>query len=202
MAKAYLEEQDLYDIADAIRGKNGTQNTYKPSEMGTAITNIPTGSNIYDYFIQDFDINNASAWSDIVKKIPKFNCVASSNFRDKFTSCPAEYIDVSGIDTTNATTLSGCFYYCNKLKEIDLSTWNVNKVTNVNNLFSYCTSLQKIDIRTFSISGMTLKNNVFGVLNSSNIPTDCLIIVKNAWEKSWLQSNYSWLTNIKTPDEL
>jgi hypothetical protein len=30
-------------IASAIRGKNGTQNTYQPSEMALAITAIPTG---------------------------------------------------------------------------------------------------------------------------------------------------------------
>lgn len=31
------------DIADAIRGKNGSQSTYTPSQMPSAITNIPTG---------------------------------------------------------------------------------------------------------------------------------------------------------------
>lgn len=33
----------LTDIADAIRGKNGSSDTYKPSEMPAAITAIPSG---------------------------------------------------------------------------------------------------------------------------------------------------------------
>ena len=36
------------DIADAIRGKNGSQSTYTPSQMPTAISNIPTGGNLQD----------------------------------------------------------------------------------------------------------------------------------------------------------
>lgn len=44
MANVLVEESSLQDIADAIRTKNGTQNTYKPGQMGSAIEAIPTGS--------------------------------------------------------------------------------------------------------------------------------------------------------------
>lgn len=43
MTKVAITEQYLTDIADAIRGKNGSSDTYTPSEMATAITNIPSG---------------------------------------------------------------------------------------------------------------------------------------------------------------
>ena len=43
MAKVLVTESNLASIANAIRGKNGTQNTYKPGQMAEAITNIPTG---------------------------------------------------------------------------------------------------------------------------------------------------------------
>ena len=36
-------DDTMTDIADAIRGKNGSQDTYKPSEMPAAITAIPSG---------------------------------------------------------------------------------------------------------------------------------------------------------------
>lgn len=38
-----VENQHLQDIADAIRAKNGTQNTYKPSQMADAIEAIGEG---------------------------------------------------------------------------------------------------------------------------------------------------------------
>ena len=48
MAKVLVSESNLQNIAIAIRGKNGTQETYTPSEMSTAISNIPTGSGTID----------------------------------------------------------------------------------------------------------------------------------------------------------
>jgi len=42
MANVLVEEQYLQDIADAIRLKNGTQNTYTPVRMATAIESITT----------------------------------------------------------------------------------------------------------------------------------------------------------------
>lgn len=41
MGKVFVTESYLDDIADAIRGKNGTENTYKPSQMAAAITSLP-----------------------------------------------------------------------------------------------------------------------------------------------------------------
>lgn len=46
MAKVAVTEQYLTNIANAIRGKNGSSDTYTPSEMAGAITAIPTGSTI------------------------------------------------------------------------------------------------------------------------------------------------------------
>jgi len=43
MANVLVQESSLQDIADAIRTKNGTQNTYKPAQMAGAIEAIPSG---------------------------------------------------------------------------------------------------------------------------------------------------------------
>lgn len=45
MAIITTDSQNYTDIADAIRQKNGTSDTYLPSEMASAITNIPSGTN-------------------------------------------------------------------------------------------------------------------------------------------------------------
>ena len=46
MAKVTVSQQYLSDIADAIRGKNGSSDTYKPSEMAGAIDDIPVGTTV------------------------------------------------------------------------------------------------------------------------------------------------------------
>lgn len=43
MANVLVDETALQDIADAIRTKNGTENTYKPGQMADAIEAIPSG---------------------------------------------------------------------------------------------------------------------------------------------------------------
>lgn len=43
MAIVTINDANLTAIANSIRAKNGTQTTYKPSEMASAITAIPTG---------------------------------------------------------------------------------------------------------------------------------------------------------------
>jgi hypothetical protein len=54
MGKAFIQESTLTDIADAIRSKNGSNDTYLPSEMADAINDIPLAIeekdvNFYDY---------------------------------------------------------------------------------------------------------------------------------------------------------
>lgn len=44
MAKVLVSEENLTNIANAIREKNGETTTYKPSEMAGAIQNISSGS--------------------------------------------------------------------------------------------------------------------------------------------------------------
>ena len=43
MSNALITNSTLSDFADAIRAKNGTQDTYTPGEMAAAISAIPSG---------------------------------------------------------------------------------------------------------------------------------------------------------------
>lgn len=53
MANVVVEEQSLIDIASAIRTKNETDNTYKPSEMANAILDITTGGEVVEPVLQE-----------------------------------------------------------------------------------------------------------------------------------------------------
>ena len=46
MAQVLVTESYLDDIADAIRDKNGTENTYTPAQMAQAIEDIVTAEDI------------------------------------------------------------------------------------------------------------------------------------------------------------
>ena len=44
MGQKFYNEADVQAIAAAIRGKNGTQNTYTVSQMAAAVTALPSGA--------------------------------------------------------------------------------------------------------------------------------------------------------------
>ena len=51
MAKVLVSETNLQAIANAIRQKNGTDETYTPSEMSAAISGLPSGNSGFEYLI-------------------------------------------------------------------------------------------------------------------------------------------------------
>ena len=58
MALKLYDESDIQDIADAIRGKNGSSDTYTVSQMAQAIDDIPSGGGNIGGLANMVDINN------------------------------------------------------------------------------------------------------------------------------------------------
>ena len=54
MARLTILNSTLQDIADAIRTKLNTQDTYKPGQMKNAILSIPSGDNTYAFIIVSY----------------------------------------------------------------------------------------------------------------------------------------------------
>lgn len=101
MAIITTDSQHYSDIADAIRGKNGTQNTYLPSEMATAITNIPSGGptvTVEQLNVTSNDTYTApsgKAYSPVVVNVP----------------VPSGYVDVSDTTATAPDVATGKIFY-------------------------------------------------------------------------------------------
>lgn len=58
MGQVLVTRQYLEDIADSIRAKNGTSNTYTPAEMADAITSLPGGS--FNWMGEGVEVVNAN----------------------------------------------------------------------------------------------------------------------------------------------
>lgn len=101
-------------------------------------------------------------------------------------------INLRNTNPKNATTMNNLFSGCKSLSEIDLRDWTVSP-TNTSNAFSGCSSLRKLDIRGFSFDNVTNKSSMF-----NNVSNTCEIIVKDAAAKSWMNSNFSSYSNVKT----
>lgn len=107
-----------------------------------------------------------------------------------------ENIDLSSMGklTTNYMNCESMFEYSQNLKKVDLSNLdNSNQQqTNIKNLFSQCSSLEEVDMSKFDFTNTYNYDTAF-----RNIPTNCLIYVKDQTQKDWFTTNWSGLTNVQ-----
>ena len=174
MARTDTLPHFLTDVADAIRTKTGESGTIQASGFDTAIGNIPSGggADLNDYFESSIS-SGTSTESGWFKVIKKMPTLSI---------------------TTNATNLNYAFY---RYKGTELViTGTSTKLATINSIFQGCSNLQHLDIRTLEFTKISSSTNAF-----SSVPTNCEIIVKDSTAKTWIQTNFSSLTNVKTVAE-
>lgn len=168
MSIVTIDDTNLTNIADSIRNKNGSSDTYKPSEMASAISNIETGitpSGTLDITENgEYDVTEyANATVNVEgggKYAPRF--ILFRNYR----GTDLDY-EVANLDTSNVTNMTGMFYQCLQLKKLDLSSWDTKNVTSMIQTFYYCMSLKNLDINNFDTSNVTDMNGMFN--NCANL---------------------------------
>ena len=117
-------KQTFTDIANAIREKDGSTSTIKPSKMASKIENIPS-----------FRLKN---YLD--------TCTSMGYYFYRFGSMTDEQLSNAIVysDTQNVTNMEYMFFSCTKLTSIpELDTQNV---TNMAYMFKYCTNLTEINM--------------------------------------------------------
>lgn len=155
-------DSTLTDIADAIRGKNGSSDTYKPSEMPAAITAIPSGGGVG--IPREVNANGVYGWptQSFTFSLPaNATNVGPSAFSYAFYPCTS----LTSVDFSSLTTISGAgafayaFYECASLTSADFGSLTTVSETNVfSNAFYNCTSLASLSFPALtSLTG----SNVF-----------------------------------------
>ena len=147
-----IDDKNLYDIADAIRNKNGESTLYRPQDMADAINNIGEGlplDSIVESIINgsittlsNSDIitisNNALRNLENLESINLPNCVSIDYLA--FTDClNLEYITLSSCTDLSATSI---FENCTSLTNITLPLVTIIG----SSVFQNCTSLTEIDL--------------------------------------------------------
>lgn len=103
-------------------------------------------------------------------------------------------LDLSGLDTSNMTSMSKMFYNSKSLTNIDVSGLDTSKVVTMTNMFEGCTNLKDLDVSNFDTSNVTTMQYMFRKcaslekLNLSNFNNDKLKITSRMfWECSNLK---------------
>ena len=161
MSGKLVNEQYLYDIADAIRRKNGESTLYRPQDMGTAILDIQTDLDILTLSFLEREITSYS--NEVITKIRTYafnDCYELTSIDiPEVTVIEANAIICSGLTSINVpkvTTIGlGGFSGCTSLPSIVLPC-----VTTIgNSAFSRCSSLTSITLSGSTVC--TLGTNVF-----------------------------------------
>ena len=192
MAKVLVNESSLTGIADAIRGKNGSTDTYKPSEMAAAITAISGGGGGYDIPEEAFVLSGdcsyrfyKGGWNWFIEKYG--NQITTNNISSAlymFNDCKLTQIPFN-INLNSSEEINLAFMF-NSSKLTTLPTINNNNNSTIgamNNFLGYSEKLKNIPDNYFSfINKISLNSSYSGCFNSMyslrNIPTSFNLIVK------------------------
>ena len=129
MSNVLIESQVMTDIASAIREKNGTENTYLPSEMPQAVKDI-----------EDTGVGSRQWWSDM--------CSQKTNYINFFKD--TNITEIPPIDTSNVTVFSGMCMGCTQL--VTAMGLNFSKSSmSINNVFASCSALVNFSVVAGSI---------------------------------------------------
>lgn len=197
----YIDKQTLQDIADAIRTKNGSEETYKPSEMADAIRGIEGGGDGFDFttfgYSKEYsNKTNALLLEGITEAFDKFEANASEKTwinlyaysSDLLFSIPytppnvydigsafrnSFVIDISNFDFSNITACTYAFASC-KIRKIP-SVFNFSNVKNsIAALFTQCTFEKPLDF-VFNIGEEGLTLDVQQLFRSANWKSPCSV---------------------------
>lgn len=151
----------------------------------------------YNLFYRCFNLKNLD--------LSGFDITKVESFQSMFQQCGVlgvmTELDLSSFGETVANSCNSMFYMCFTLKKINLCNFTPKYNMVTNSMFYGCTALEEIDMRNFDFSKVSGYNQMFGT-TGQYVPDNCLIIVKDDTQKQWLNTNFSFLTNVKTVAEL
>lgn len=163
MANVVIDNTNLTNIATAIREKNGTQNTYKPSEMAAAIQAISAGSAFNGYDSSNYDI---TLLSDLSRQNVNGNYVMWPTWSDYIT----DFDDVEIlIYFGNRTTYFYIKGLCSQANGVFQTYYNLCSSSNSKNTLypvneGYNIALNENGLQTFSSSGSELTAAAYGAV--------------------------------------
>ncbi len=162
-----IDDSILTDIADAIRDKKESTDTYAPQEMAGEISSIagiiPTGTinitanNTYDvtqYASASVNVpsdpsefiagelttgtSTVSSLYKLIKKLPSNLTVSGTSLQNSCRNCIG-LIEAELIDTTGVENMNGMFNGCSNLEKVPV--FNTSSITNFNYMFGNCPKL-------------------------------------------------------------
>ena len=184
MAIKVIDDKYLVDIADAIRSKTGTEDTYKPTEMADAINSITIGGGggvEMEPIVLAGDGNYACAGKIASAYIDNFGDTIStleitdSDYMFYNNTCETIPFDININATSTYRDMTAMFSNCVNLKE--LPTINKAYPSGMSSMFNFCRSLRHIPEDYFNNWNFS-RIQSYAYSNNANIFSGCYSLRK------------------------
>lgn len=93
--------------------------------------------------------------------VSHFDTSNVTDFSEMFNGLDVADLNITGFDTSSATTMYRMFYLCNNLNSLDVSGFNTSSVTNFQQMFYDCDNLTTLDVSGFNTSSATNMREMF-----------------------------------------
>lgn len=222
MAHVYTVESNFENIADAIRSKNGTDNTYAPSDMASAIEKLKVGeldfSQIYDqeqanelnqYYkdgiayaeqIKAENPNSSGIWLDKFFQnnrlvfMPKLNLQNVTSLQKTWSGCQ-NLVFIDYIDAPNVITSPNMLSFCSSLRGV--VRINIPNTKSIYQCFFNGVNIDEIHIT--SVAKCTNFTQAFYVNLPTNIPSTKVVHLEE-WKQGDIDLKYYSLLEAESPD--
>lgn len=217
MANVIINDSNLTNIAAAIREKNGTTTTYKPSEMASAIAAIETGGGGIGIPEEAYTITGNcqykfayGGWDWFVKGYgDKITTSKIDNANYMFYQSEIEEIPFDiNFDGTSYRIPSYMFSTCEKLKSITGKIVDLYP-TALNYMFNKCCMLTELpEFVNLNLNRLYTQTNVSlgGIFTDCyslrSIPEDFLKQLYNPKVTSYVNKIFSGITGLYSIDEI
>lgn len=94
--------------------------------------------------------------AESIEGIERLKLSHCKNLCELFSNSGFTDLDLSSLDTSAATNMSGMFARCSSLTELDVSSFDTSNVTEMTDMFYGCSSLTSLDLRNFDTSSVIL----------------------------------------------
>ena len=136
------------------------------------------------------------AHRDAIKSVAiKSGVKANGGLVGIFSRCPnLASVDLSGLDSTNATNMANMFYSCTALKQLDLTGLNTVRVETMNSMFNSCRALESLNLAGFNTANVSSMSGMFAGCSSL---TKLDLSSFNTWRATNMSGMFEYCTMLK-----
>ena len=152
-----------------IYAKLYTDGTLTLSSANDTLTTKTLSKDYGNIYYDNYSLDNPHPWSNNIQSVDILDKIQPTSTAYWFSNCKniTAINNIENLNTSAVTDMSGMFYNCSGLTNIDLSYFNTSNVYEIKYMFYNCSGLTSLDLSNFNIE--KLDNFAYMFYNCSGL---------------------------------